>query len=171
MIHSLSSVSDVFREADLKRRIAQEEQLDQILENGDDNDLIEGLIDKEQEEQDHNEQNEHNEHTYQVNTTIDDHAFQMFCGYVARKARTFSCAKKCENCFRTLTKPSDQPLQETQHLIEKRSRGFLLVASDALYGTLKKVEDTNLKVISRSKLHHHILFEGKFISKHVNKIV
>lgn len=165
MLQSLASISDVFREADLQRRIALEEQLDQILENGDESDLIQDLMEKEHEGQDHNE------HMYQVNTLIDDYAFQMFCGYVARKARSFSCAKKCEACFSSLTKPSDKPLKETQYLIEKRSRGFLLVASDALYSTLMKVEDTILNVISRSKLHRHILFEGKFKCKHFYRLV
>ncbi|KAK3916461.1 Transposable element P transposase [Frankliniella fusca] len=149
MLESITTLQEVIEETAIEKKIKLEEILDNLLDNGEADEILQNNF---------LPVNDH-DHSYHFNCTIDKYAFEMFGGYVARKARTFSVAKKCDSCFNSLLRPNDQPLKESQYLIEKRSRGHLLVPSDSLTELLYQVESILLVVFSRSKMNRHILLD------------
>lgn len=162
MLQSLTSFKDALEDPDAERRQKLEEEVDRILDKGDED----ALIEKHMFSLDPNDYKETvavddpASHSYHINRKINPYAFQFFGGYVARKARQFSAAKNCEACFKTLIRQSTEAPVETQYLIDKKSRGFLMKASAALYNFLVKLENTILSVINRKKISKHILWEG-----------
>jgi len=81
----------------------------------------------------------------------------MLGGYVARKMRANGVAKNCEDCFSSLTAPIGQHLEENQYLIEKRSKGYLLVPSDALFKIIYSVEASpQSSGLTKNREAHHI---------------
>ena len=69
------------------------------------------------------------DHTYYESLTVDRSALKMFGGYVARKARGTSHARDCDECFKALKAPRDQPLEEEDDIIPGRSKGYLGTSS------------------------------------------
>lgn len=166
MLQSLTSFKDALEDPDAERRQKIEEEVDKILDRGDEDALIEKHMFA-LDENDYVETvaaDDPASHTYTTNRKINPYAFQFFGGYVARKARQFSAAKNCEACFKTLVRQSDEAPVETQYLIDKKSRGFLMKASAALYNFLVKLESTILTVINRKKIGRNILWEGTVLS-------
>ncbi|KAE8749969.1 hypothetical protein FOCC_FOCC003440 [Frankliniella occidentalis] len=147
MLESLTSLKEVIEETDIEKKIKFEEILDNLLDVGGADEIMENHFIP---------VNSH-DHSYHFNCTIDEYAFEMFAGYVARKARSFSVAKKCDDCFKSLLRPNDLPLKETQYLIEKRSKGNLLVPSDSLRDLLYQIESVLLSVFSKCKMNRNIL--------------
>lgn len=161
MLKALTSLSDIIDERDLERKAKLEKALDEILDEGDENNVLERhLCSLSEDGYLESVPSAQSEHCYNNNSKINPYAFQMFGGYVARKLRRSCTAKQCENCFNSLSMPSNQPAVETQYLIEKKSRGYLLKPSTQLYNFLVKVEDKILKVLGRTKMQRHILWEG-----------
>ena len=129
MMRSLISVADIFSEKGPNKRVALEEKIDDILSRGEsDVDLASSGGDETNDPD--------SDHVYH-DTTVDDYALEVFAGYVARKLRKNSCARKCHDCFLSLTKSEDEPALETQYLIEKRSQGHLLTSSRPLFKLLE----------------------------------
>lgn len=162
MLQTLTSLTDILHEENLARRQKLEEELDRILDQGDEDGIVESHFFS-------SETDEYletatgpvaSQHGYNKNTKINPYSFQVFGGYVARKARNLGMAKRCQDCFDSLTKDSDDVVP-TQCLIDKKSRGFLLKASKQLYNFILKVENVILATLSSCKMSRNLLLDGK----------
>jgi len=152
MMRSLISVADIFSEKDPTKRVALEEKIDDILSRGErDVDLASSGGDETNDPD--------GDHVYH-DTTVDDYALEVFAGYVARKLRKNSCARKCHDCFLSLTKSEDEPALETQYLIEKRSQGHRLTSSRPLFKLLKDLEGRIVNVLGSNQVGRHLLLRG-----------
>jgi hypothetical protein len=161
MLKSLTSLADIVEEKNLERKIKLEEELDNILEHGDENAVIENhLLSLSEDGYQESSGPQQSEHCYESNRKINPYAFQLFGGYVARRVRQFSTAKSCEDCFNSLSRSAEEAPVETQMLIQKKSRGFLLKPSTQLYNFLHKVENVILTVLGRIRMNRHILLDG-----------
>ena len=171
-MQSLTSLQDALQDPDLERRVKMEEKIDNILDKGDEDAMLENFMTSVDDNgyAENVAVNDPASHTYNNNTKINPYAFQYFGGYVARKIRQFTVAKKCEACFKTLIRQSNEEAVETQYLIDKKSRGFLMKASPSLYNLLVKLESTILTVLQRTKINRHILWEGTTIFKSKQKL-
>jgi len=158
-VKAVTSIKDVMNGSDLDKRVALEERFDQILMRGDwPPELVSTGRD----------------HSYGL-TRINEDAFEMFGGYVARQARKTNCAKTCHECFRSLAQGDNEPTLPTQLWIEKRSHGYLLKPSRPLYNLLKALEEKILEVVDQHPIRRDILV-GKFLasddcSGHCSKVL
>ena len=143
MLQALLSLPDRFSDEKKRRHIELEKKLHAALDTGE-------IIDC-----------PYLDHSCYQNLTIDLSALKNFGGYVARRARKFTCAKSCDICFNCLKAPEDQPLREDDDIIHGRSKGHLVTPSDPMMDILQKVEMAVLEVFQISHLHQDLLFEGK----------
>ena len=128
MLNVLLSLTDVSSAENKKRQIQLEKELDEALDSGE---IVSCSF---------------TDHTYYESLTIDEGALRMFGGYVARRVRKISCAKSCPDCFKSLQAPRDQRLKEEDDIIHSRSKGYLIIPSELLMDTLKKLETSVLDV-------------------------
>ena len=149
MLNALLSSTDLVTE-EKKRRIAFEQELDELLDNGEPVESINAMFD----------------HAYTEKNKIDEQALNMFCGYVARKARRATVAKTCDHCFELLQRP-EGTTSERDSLIERRSDGHLLKPSDALYNIVYSLEDAICHTVQNVQLHNNLLFEGNYYRHHL----
>lgn len=145
MLDSLLNVEDIMGEEIAQRRLKFEQALDEALDSGSIVDAIDKAL---------------GDHTYHSDQRLDDYALRPFAGYVARKARRFSIAKDCDECFDRL-RVKDGPLQEIDSIIHARSMGFLLTPADEFYELIRTLELAILQTLKMIPFDENVIFTGK----------